>query len=627
MNSEQPFPWSSLLNQFWGFDALRAHQLGPVETLCSGQDTIAVLPTGGGKSLCYQLPGLVRGGTTLVISPLIALMQDQLNDLKARGIHAFSLAGISHAPTLERILENTERCTPCFLFASPEKLKGQLVRTRLGRLDIRTVAVDEAHCISEWGHDFRPAYRHLSFARKALSKAAWGCFTATATERVVEDIRENLELQNPAIFRTSTRRDNLTYAVCSIRDAEAMLHQAVFNATGTGLVYVGTRFQAEKWASRLEGVHGGAEAYHAGLDADTRAQRLKAWANGDLRIIVCTNAFGMGIDKPDVRWVYHAYVPTNLESYVQEAGRAGRDGRESECVLFVHPEQFDQRLQHLKRLDPALLPINDTYQFIANQGQVATGAQPDSFTPFDVSSFMERHGHSAQAFNRSLQLLQLSGYFGKIQSVGETSLEVSFNANSQSELYDIAEAPTEEGTLAKHLAPSAAHASIRKKQSEWKGTGLAWHQILSGLRRLEEWGILTFSQCHNTQQIEWSQPRATGNVTIPSTVGTEPFARSVNRLHAFRDFLDASSCRQLHIAHYFGFEDAAPCGKCDNCLAETEAGAANELLDAIPPEGAAFDDVIRKIPPSRYGVFVQSLKTAEEGGQIRFEKRRIFKAE
>jgi ATP-dependent DNA helicase RecQ len=627
MNSEQPFPWSSLLNQFWGFDALRAHQLGPVETLCSGQDTIAVLPTGGGKSLCYQLPGLVRGGTTLVISPLIALMQDQLDDLKARGIHAFSLAGISHAPTLERILENTERCTPCFLFASPEKLKGQLVRTRLGRLDIRTVAVDEAHCISEWGHDFRPAYRHLSFARKALSKAAWGCFTATATERVVEDIRENLELQNPAIFRTSTRRDNLTYAVCSIRDAEAMLHQAVFNATGTGLVYVGTRFQAEKWASRLEGVHGGAEAYHAGLDADTRAQRLKAWANGDLRIIVCTNAFGMGIDKPDVRWVYHAYVPTNLESYVQEAGRAGRDGRESECVLFVHPEQFDQRLQHLKRLDPALLPINDTYQFIANQGQVATGAQPDSFTPFDVSSFMERHGHSAQAFNRSLQLLQLSGYFGKIQSVGETSLEVSFNANSQSELYDIAEAPTEEGTLAKHLAPSAAHASIRKKQSEWKGTGLAWHQILSGLRRLEEWGILTFSQCHNTQQIEWSQPRATGNVTIPSTVGTEPFARSVNRLHAFRDFLDASSCRQLHIAHYFGFEDAAPCGKCDNCLAETEAGATNELLDAIPPEGAAFDDVIRKIPPSRYGVFVQSLKTAEEGGQIRFEKRRIFKAE
>ena len=387
MNSEQPLPWSSLLNQFWGFDALRAHQLGPVEALCSGQDTIAVLPTGGGKSLCYQLPGLVRGGTTLVISPLIALMQDQLDDLKARGIHAFSLAGISNARALERILDNAERCTPCFLFASPEKLKGQLVRTRLERLDIRTVAIDEAHCISEWGHDFRPAYRHLAFVRKALSKATWGCFTATATERVVEDIKVNLELQNPAIFRTSTRRDNLTYAVCSIRDAEAMLHQAVFSATGTGLIYVGTRYQAEKWASRLEGVHGGVEAYHAGLDADTRAQRLKAWASGDLRIIVCTNAFGMGIDKPDVRWVYHAYVPANLESYVQEAGRAGRDGKESECVLFVHPEQFDHRLQQLRRLDPTLLPINDTYQFIANQGQVATGAQPDSFTPFDVSPF------------------------------------------------------------------------------------------------------------------------------------------------------------------------------------------------------------------------------------------------
>ena len=364
--------------------------------------------------------------------------------LKSRGIHAFSLAGVSSPREVERILNNAERRTPCFLFASPEKLEGKLVQMRIERLGIRTVAIDEAHCISEWGHDFRPAYRHLAKLRSATSDATWCCFTATATERVIADIHHNLQLKEPSVFRASTRRPNLTYAVCTVRDSEAMLYQAALNSTGTGLIYVGTRYQAEKWAKRLEGLVGGVEPYHAGLDAQVRAQRLKAWTRGDIRVIVCTNAFGMGIDKPDVRWVYHAYIPANLESYVQEAGRAGRDGLRSECVVFAHPQLVERRLEQLKNTDTSQLPINEVYQYLANQGQVAIGTQPSQPTSFDAQALASKRGHSIQSINRSLFLLEQAGYVKSIEAPSEVSLLITFNERSQSELLEIAESPSDE---------------------------------------------------------------------------------------------------------------------------------------------------------------------------------------
>lgn len=626
MNSNQPLPWSSLLKEFWGFDALRPHQVGPIEAICSGYDTIAILPTGGGKSLCYQLPGLVRGGVTLVVSPLIALMQDQLDDLKSRGIQAFSLAGVSSHRDVERILNNAERRTPCILFASPEKLEGKLVQMRLERLGIRTVAIDEAHCISEWGHDFRPAYRHLGAIRTATSDATWCCFTATATERVIADIGQTLHLKEPSVFRASTRRPNLTYAICTVRDSEAMLYQAALNSQGTGLIYVGTRYLAEKWAKRLEGIKGGVEPYHAGLDAQVRGQRLKAWTQGDIRVIVCTNAFGMGIDKPDVRWVYHAYIPANLESYVQEAGRAGRDGLQSECVLFMHPEMIERRLEKLKEADPSQLPIDDVYQFLANQGQVATGTQPSQPTSFEAMALASKSGHSIQSINRSLHLLQQSCYVKVIGTPSEASFRFTFNERSQSELLEMAELPSDDGKLALHLAPLAAHSTVLRKQKELASMGLAWNQLIAALRRMEEWGVLTFTEHQGLQQVEWTQARTAGTVAIPSEIGTIPYERALNRFAAFSVFLESTACRQLTIAHYFGFDDNEPCGHCDNCLANLPR-AADHHIHEIPNEGMDFNELIQKVPPSEYNLVIQTLKDAEENGRIRFNRRRIFKAE
>jgi ATP-dependent DNA helicase RecQ len=627
MNSEQPFPWSPLLHQFWGYDSLRDHQVGPVEAICAGHDAIAVLPTGGGKSLCYQLSGLFRGGTTLVVSPLIALMQDQVKDLKSKGIHAFSLAGVSSNQALERELDNAERCKPSFLFTSPEKLEGPLVRARLNRLDIRTVAIDEAHCISEWGHDFRPAYRQLAGLRGILPSATWCCFTATATGRVIQDIRANLQLKHAATFRASPLRRNLTYAVCTVRDAEAMLYHAVVNSKGTGLVYAGTRYQAEKWALRLQEIEGGVEAYHAGLDAQLRTHRLRGWISGEIRVIVCTNAFGMGIDKPDVRWVFHADIPANLESYVQEAGRAGRDGLVSECVLFLQPGMLERRRRQLEQSNPLSLPLNELYQFMANQGQVAIGSRPETPTPVDLSAFEKKYGLSMRAIERSLNLLQQAGYFGTVRNAGERTVQFSFQPDSQAELQEIAMTATEEGRVAQLLAPLALHSTDRRTENDFAGTGLAWHRIIFALQRLEEWGVLTMKGEQQLQHVEWKEPRISGSVTVPSSIGVEPYERSLERLEVFEAFLETTSCRQQFIASYFGFENEKPCGQCDNCMVDAHGESSHEVLNQIPSEGIDFKDFIRTIPANRYNIWIERLKSAEENGYIRFEKQHIRRAD
>ena len=627
MNSKEPLPWTALLKQFWGYDELRESQIGPVKAICSGKDTIAVLPTGGGKSLCYQLSGLVRGGTTLVVSPLIALMEDQLRDLKSRGINAFSLSGVTNSHQTERELDNTERCSPSFLFVSPEKLKSTLLCVRLSQIDIRTVAVDEAHCISEWGHDFRPAYRHLVAIRTIVPSAVWGCFTATATKRVIDDIQANLKLEQPVIFRVSIRRENLIFSVCSVRDSEAMLYQAICNSRGTGLVYVETRYQAEKWALRLEGIEGGVGAYHAGLNKKLRACILRGWVNGEIRIIVCTNAFGMGIDKPDVRWVYHAYIPANIESYIQEAGRAGRDGIQSECVLFAHREMIELRKRKFRQNDPSLLPIHETYQFIANQGEVAIGTYPAQSTIFDLAAFTEKQGHSNKSVERSIQLLQQAGYFGRVSNASEPELSFSFSSRSQTELLEMAETDSDEGIVAKHLAPIAGKAFIRRKQSQFEVIGLAWHRILFTLNRMKEWGVFSFTMNQDLKQIEWTLPRSSSKILIPSEIGAKPYRRAMRGINEFDKFFGTSICRQLFVAEYFGFFDEKPCNQCDNCLRKDQKKVLNELLKEIPKDGVDFHDLIRETIPSRYNLYIQNLKSAKELGHIRFEKMRIYKAD
>ena len=628
MKSEQPNPWDPVLQEFWGYEMLRGHQVGPVESLCNGVDAFAVLPTGGGKSLCYQVPGLVRGGIALVISPLIALMEDQVSDLKSRGIACFSLGGLQHMKDVERVLDNAERHAACFLFSSPERLQNALVQTRLKRLDVRTIAVDEAHCISQWGHDFRPSYRTLTALRKVMPQAVWGAFTATATPQVVKDIQRQLDLEHAHTFLHSPVRENLAYGVCQARDPEAMLMLAAKHAKGCGLVYVGTRYNAEKWADRLQSLPGGVAAYHAGMTAATRSERLRDWLEGKIRVIVCTNAFGMGIDKPNVRWVLHAYLPTNLESYVQEAGRAGRDGLPSECVIFTAPHAIETNGHRLKDSNPDHLPVHALYQAIANQGKVAVGSLPDSPSSFDPERFLAGQELSRLGLERTCFLLEQAGYFQFKETQGKPGVMISFHGHSQGDLQDLMAADGNTGKLARLLVPFANTNSMERSLDEFERLGLAVDHLYAELNRMQTWGIFEYRQWQPSRLVHWKRPRLeVQNVHIPSATGRDPFIKSLDRWDSFRAFLEGTGCRQSGIAAYFGFHEIQACGSCDKCRMLQLDESLNQWLEQLPSDGMELEEALARTPISRYGVLLEALKIGLESNEIWMDGMRIFKAE
>lgn len=628
MKSEQPNPWDAVLQEFWGYKALRGHQVGPIDSLCKGLDAFAVLPTGGGKSLCYQVPGMVRGGTTLVISPLIALMEDQLSDLKSRGIACFSLGGLQRLKDVERVLDNVERHSACFLFASPERLQNQLVQLRLERLNVRTIAVDEAHCISQWGHDFRPSYRTILTLRRIVPNAVWGAFTATATSHVVDDIKSQLGIGLAQTFLHSPIRENLSYGVCKSRDPEAMLMLAAKNAAGSGLIYVGTRYNAEKWANRLQTLPGGVAAYHAGMSTAMRSERLREWLEGRIRIIVCTNAFGMGIDKPNVRWVFHAYLPPNLESYVQEAGRAGRDGLPSECVVFTASQTIEANERRLIDSNPDLLPVQALYQAVANQGKVAEGSLPDSPTSFDPNRFLAGMELSRHALERALFLLEQAGYFHVTASQGDPGVLISFHGHSQSELQEIAAADGSTGKLAGLLVPVAHNHAVERSLADFERLGLAADQVYAELNRMQTWGILEYKQWQPTRLVHWKQPRLDAkNVLLPSAIGRDPYLRSMEKWGDFRTFLEGTTCRQSAIATYFDFQGTNACGSCDGCRMLCLEESLNRWLEQLPSDGMELEEALALIPASRFGVLLEALKVGLQNNEIWMVGKRIFKAE
>lgn len=628
LKSPHRTPWLSALQTHWGFEALRPHQEGPVQALCSGQDALAVLPTGGGKSLCYQLTGLVRGGVTLVISPLIALMQDQTADLKSRGLRVWNLSGMNTPTGISDAMDNVERSQPCFLFISPERLENSQVTKRLPHLDIRTVAVDEAHCISEWGHDFRPSYRKIARLRKLVPNAVWGAFTATATPQVTEDIREQLELKTPAIFKHSSRRNNLAYSICQSRDPQAMLLRAAHHAKGCGIIYAGTRFLAEKWADRLKKLIPEVTAYHAGLSKEVRKQRLQDWLDNKTRIVVCTSAFGMGIDKPDVRWVFHASIPPNIEAYIQEAGRAGRDGQPSDCVLFTNDRAIQMVGEKIRGSNPADLPVQAVYQSIANHGAVATGSKPEVPTRFDGSEIAEQLDIRASSLNRCLLLLQQAGYIGAIKDAATPSLLISFSTHACTELHELdADAP-EDNRLISHLAQLARKGHVKWPLTSLFNAGYEEAHVLETLNRLQTWGILQFKRWNDLKSVEWKQPRqATKDVVIPVEFTQQSYERSVGRWEAFEAYLATTLCRQLVVSHYFGFEDSQACGTCDNCRINSLNTTLPQWIDSIPEDGISINTVLKTLPASRYAVFFEGLKQALDAGEVWMEGQKVLKAQ
>ncbi|MFZ8836111.1 MAG: RecQ family ATP-dependent DNA helicase [Flavobacteriales bacterium] len=621
LNPQDQDAISCTLNQYWGFTSLREHQVGPIESLISGKDVVAVLPTGGGKSLCYQLPGLVRGGLTLVISPLVALMKDQVDDLKSRGVKAYHLAGLGDRNDVERVLNNVEFSGASFLFLSPERLNSEIVQSRINRLNVKTIAIDEAHCISEWGHDFRPDYRLIQSIRPLLKHAAWGCFTATATREVIDDIQKVLGLKDAKAFTTPMTRLNLHYSVCRIKDSDGLLFSAVMNSIGSGIIYVRTRLEAEMWSKRLTNIKGGIRSYHAGLSTDIRNERQSQWIRGDIRVIVSTNAFGMGIDKPDVRWVYHAHLPPNLESYVQEAGRAGRDGKASQCILFLDDQKIDQGSRLVQKSRPNPDWIKSLYQHIANQSITTVGDLPLRYFPIDLKPWSMVNGADAFETHQVLSLLCQAGYLKSKKTKRPVQFRIKIQKNGL-QFSGQLDTPLVQ-YLGKHNAANELVVIDEKTLNE---LGYSKASCETELNQYQNWGWIDFEIDEEIVNVAFLRPReSASNVLIPEAIGSRPFNQRLVKWDAIREYVEKPNCRQQMINEYFQFENTLECGNCDVCKSKKIKDLWEDLMSQIPDSGIDWKHWQSQQKPKDLALFIKAVKSGYDQADIYFSRGFVYR--
>ncbi|HIG73861.1 MAG TPA: RecQ family ATP-dependent DNA helicase [Bacteroidetes bacterium] len=559
------------LRQSWGYDGFRPGQREAIAAVCAGRDAFAVLPTGGGKSLVYQIPALVRPGVALVVSPLIALMRDQVDALAARGIRA----GLAHSGLSlrqqDQLWTDAEHGLYRLVYVTPERLQTDLFQTRAPRLPVSLLAIDEAHCISEWGHDFRPAYREIAAARPLLTSASGEpapvvAVTATATPEVRRDVIAQLELRDPTVVVRGFDRPNLVWSVHHVENKAQQVRDVFEGVPGAGLVYAGTRRATEEWARRLRRNGIGAEPYHAGLDAETRTAVQRRWLAGETRVVTATSAFGMGIDKPDVRAVVHVALPPTLESYYQEAGRAGRDGERAYCALVLGPADDALPRAMAEGAHPTADQVQAVYAAASSLAGVGLGAQPDGATPVDLGRVAKVAGVTPPLARASLEHLARQGVWSvREPRADRVTLRVAASASA---LRGGAEGAMKRfvEALLRTLPPDAF--------SDWatvalarlaEATGLPPDRTLAGLRFLQQRGSLEMLDPSAGLVLDWAAPRGQ-RAPVDATAlaaGRQRALAGVDRVIAYAESV---GCRRQHLLAYFGERAPSRCGRCDVCL-------------------------------------------------------------
>ena len=550
-----------VLRKYYGYEAFRPFQEEIISSVLSGNDTLAILPTGGGKSLCFQVPTLVMEGLCLVITPLIALMKDQVENLKRRDIRAVAIYTGQTREQQQVALDNCQFGPYRFLYVSPERLISEEFRKRLAQLPIRLIAVDEAHCISQWGHDFRPPYRRIAEIRGLLPDVPLLALTATATPEVEKDIREQLSAQKPwKTFRQSIHRDNLNYVVRYCRDDKEKQEQLVHivrSVIGSVIVYVRNRKQTEELAQMLTDNDLSADFYHAGLETSDRAKRQDAWQKGATRVMVCTNAFGMGIDKPDVRLVIHFNLPSSLESYFQEAGRAGRDGQTAYCVALYAQDDRAKMQQRVTNNYPPEDFVERVYHNTCDFLQIGAGSGLGHTFALHMDQLCQvMHLPVIQTYS-ALHLLSQAGWID-FQDEQETQPRVRINV-SREELYEL-NLNGEQDTMLQFLMRQ--YTGIFTDLQYISGMDNTMHEVLVSLAQRH---IITYLPRTVACALTMTQERQE-EVFLPKRVWEERREQFVRRLQAMIEYAEQTQfCREQVIAGYFGEVDAKPCGKCDVC--------------------------------------------------------------
>lgn len=577
--------YHKILEKYWGYPAFRPLQEDIIHAVCEGKDTLGLMPTGGGKSITFQVPALVMEGICIVVTPLIALMKDQVDNLRRLGIKA---TAVYSGMTRQEIIAQLENCIfgdYKFLYVSPERLSTDIFLSKLQAMNVCLLVIDESHCISQWGYDFRPSYMKIADVREQLPGVPVLALTATATPEVVNDIQERLHFKEKNVFRKSFARKNLSYIVRRTEDKINSLVYILGKVPGTAIVYVRNRKRTKEVATILREAGISADFFHAGLNRDEKTLRQNRWKNNECRVIVSTNAFGMGIDKPDVRLVVHLDMPGSLEEYYQEAGRAGRDEQRAYAVALCSNTDTAKLKKRLADEYPDREFISRVYDALGNYYQIAMGYGLDTVHDFSLIDFCSAYKFSLLQAHHALKILELAGYIEYTEEQDNASRLV-FSA-TRDELYKFLHQEKKTDDVIQCILRSytglfSDYVYINEGLISTR-TGLSQQEIYDILIRLSKYRIVNYIPHKKTPLIIYTRTREELKyLSIPRSAYEERKERFENRMNQVIEYINEDRvCRSRMLISYFGEKGISDCGCCDVCLAKNDSGLNNHTFNAI----------------------------------------------
>ena len=595
-----------VLQKYWGHHSFRPLQEDIIQHILSGKDTLALLPTGGGKSICFQVPALVMDGLCLVISPLVALMKDQVERLQKMGIPSHALYAGMHQNEIRNILGNCIQGKVKFLYVSPERLNAAQFKANIQDLPISLIAVDEAHCISQWGFDFRPEYRQIANLRPFFPKVPILALTATATKQVIADMQEQLDFKNAKIITGSFYRKNLSYVVRKTESKDAQIIKVLKSVQGSGLIYVRSRKKTVEIAQWLykEGIS--SSFYHAGLSFEERNKRQQAWIDNKIRVMVCTNAFGMGIDKPDCRFVIHIEMPDSLEAYYQEAGRAGRDGNKAYCLLLHGPSDSSQLENRLSQNFPDEKDIRLIYDSLCSCMHIPMGVNPERSFLFDLEDFCKNRKLDAYLVKAALSVLQQMDMIHMSDSFYEPSKLMMimdpgeiYRYQVENERYDLLLKillRSYGGLFEKHTIISEKYIAGKLKRAE--------AEIRQSLKKLAEQRVLDYIEQNEAVRLSFNTERI-GSQYLRFDKAFYKQRKEVYfiKLQKMIEYAESDYlCRSRILLKYFEEWDSEDCGICDICLNKKQiqsndrAKMEAEIVQQLKKESLRIEDLVARLP-------------------------------
>jgi len=558
-----------LLEQYWSYSEFREGQKEVIESCCNKRDTIAVMATGSGKSICYQISGLYHDGLTIVVSPLIALMADQHNNLKGRGIKSAMLTSNLSKREQDITIDNVAYSDIRFLFLSPERLSNPMIVNRIEKLNIKLLAIDEAHCISEWGHDFRPEYRKIAKFKERIGDVPVIALTATATKKVIQDIASNLDLKSPFIYRQAPTRSNLDYSVMYSENKKEILSSLIKEIKGLKIVYVTKRKKAVEIARYLNQKSISTIAYHGGMDPGQRSEILDGWLSNQYPVIVSTKAFGMGIDKSDVRAVIHMELPDSIEAYVQEAGRAGRDGLPAQAILLYNNADFSEKEKMLKTFFPDLPYIQSVYQNLSVYYDLASGVNEDHHFPYNHNKFCKKFQLPVFKTFNALTLLSKASYIFLSDSITHPS-RLLLNELRIRQLLNDKTADTRLQNLigillrnyeGLYLTSTRIDENFLAKKMKLKPSN-----IKQALTWLDKHAYAKYQENYSGHFLGFTNFRfKSEDVILEDKIYSFQKNRYLENTELLNNYVSNNDCRQSFINSYFGFDSTPDCNICDNC--------------------------------------------------------------